>query len=153
MQTLSYTFPDAITPSYLPLYLLLAFFLFGFGLMKSRYGHILTLGTLNLILSLIFFSLVSLWFFYHQGGTHRFYALEAKSDAIRLFFSKPDETISIARFDIASLIFGLDSPIRSNKTWCYLRLTTHSGQRHVSHNVLGTDCKVYRQQIIQLLGL
>ena len=91
MQALSYTFPDAITPSYLPLYLLLAFFLFGFGLMKSRNGHTLTLG--------------------------------------------------------------LDSPTRSNKTWCYLQLTTHSGQRHVSHNVLGTDCKVYRQQIIQLLGL
>ena len=121
--------------------------------MKSRYGHTLTLGTLNLFLSLIFFALVSLWFFYHQGGTHRFYALEAKPDAIRLFFSKPDEIISIARSDIASLTFGLDSPTRSNKTWCYLQVTTTSGQRLVSQNLSGTDCKVYRQQIIQLLGL
>jgi hypothetical protein len=32
MPVYSYTFPDAVSPSYLPLYLLLAFFIFGFDI-------------------------------------------------------------------------------------------------------------------------
>jgi hypothetical protein len=153
MQALSYRFPEANNPSYLAFFVLFGFFLFVFFLRKTRLGQTWSLGGLRFFVSFIFFALISVWFFYYQGGTHRFYALEATPDAIRLFFSEPDETISIVRADIASLTFGLDSPTRSNKTWCYLQVTTTSGQRLVSQNLSGTDCKTYRQQLAQLLRL
>lgn len=153
MQVYSYTFPETADPSYLPIYLVLAFFVIGFGLAKARYGHSITLGIFNFFVSLIFFALIALWFFYYQGGTHRFHTLKASNSEIRLFFHQGDQTVVVPRSNIAGLTFGLDNPIRSNKTWCYLQVTTHSGKRYVSQNRPGNDCKAYRQQIIQVLDL
>lgn len=153
MPVYSYTFPDAVSPSYLPLYLLLAFFIFGFTLMRTRDGRGMALGVFHLFVVLTFFALISLWFFYYQGGTHRFHTLEASSKEIRLFFSQAGDIVLIPRSNIAALTFGLENPVRSNRTWCYLQVSTHSGQRYVSQNHPGQDCKAYRQQIMQVLAL
>lgn len=45
------------------------------------------------------------------------------------------------------------SKTRLGQTWSYLQVTTTSGQRLVSQNLSGTDCKTYRQQLAQLLRL
>jgi hypothetical protein len=156
LPTLSYTFGDPAGHGYSFPFGVLGFFVIATGiawlLFRTR-NEKHQLGGISLFVTSAFWFIVFVGIYYYQGGSHRFHTLDAYASQIRLQFSDPQEILVFAKSEIASLTFGIETPNRSNQSWCYLQLTTASGKRYTSQKRSGDDCKLYRHEIARLMNL
>lgn len=153
MALLSYTFPVAAERSYLPVLVMLAFMLLGFWLLSPARDAKWRLGGLRLFLAGVMVAILSAWSFVYTSTGRRFHAVEASAQQVRLFFSGSDQTMVLLRTDIASVSFDVISYVRSTEVRCNLQLITTSGTKFVSQYRMDRECKRYRQEMAQLLGL
>ena len=152
MNHLIYAFPAVVEPSRIHLLFPLAFLLAGLWLLVSATTNRFRLGGLQLfVVGLASVGLFA-WTALHDDR-RRFSAIEVTPDNIKIVRSNPDETLQIARSDIDAVTFDLMTFKGSLAVRCNLQLTVKSGRRFLSNDRNDAECKRYRREIVQALGL